>query len=54
MMYKCTCGAVFEEPLLITERNHCGDGFFEELTIAVCPWCADGHFDEYDEEEDEE
>ena len=52
-MYKCICGAVFDEPLMITERNHDGDGHFEYLTMAVCPYCTGGHFDEYDEEEDE-
>ena len=53
-MYKCICGAVFEEPLKITEVNRHGDGYFEHMTMWVCPYCTGGHYDEYDEEEDEE
>lgn len=52
MMYKCICGAVFEEPLVITERNHDGDGHFEYLKMVLCPECQGAHFDEYDEEDE--
>ena len=52
MMYKCICGAVFEDPLVITERNYCGEGHWERLKMVLCPECQGAHFDEYEEEDE--
>ena len=49
VMYECICGAVFEEPLIITEREHHGDGRFEYRKMVLCPVCQGSHYEEVDE-----
>jgi len=53
MMYQCEdCGALFDEPLMITEREHHGDGHFEYIKTVLCPECQSPYFDECEDEDE--
>ena len=53
-MFKCECGAIFEEPKLVRESRgeFWGVPCWEDMYY--CPYCGDSCFDEYNEEDEEE
>lgn len=49
-MYKCNvCGAEFETPREVTEREREEDGFIHVWVDSLCPSCGDDDFDEVEE-----
>lgn len=53
-MYRCLCGAVFEEPLKVKETINHGEGFFEHGFCLLCPSCGceEPYFEEIEEGEE--
>lgn len=54
-MYRCLCGAVFEQPLKRRETVNHGDGMKEYGFYVLCPSCGceEQYFEEIEEGEDD-
>ncbi len=55
-MYRCLCGAAFEQPNVIQETDHYGDGISRHMKYLLCPVCGLGeqYFEESTEEGDDD
>lgn len=55
-MYRCLCGAVFENPLKIQETANHGEGMKEHGFCALCPSCnrEEPYFERIEEGEDDD
>lgn len=52
-IYRCLCGAVFDEPLKVKETINHGDGILEHGFYLACPSCGceEPYFDRIEEGE---